>query len=88
MQTTDPRRTPRPDSDAHTPKPDAAARPRPASRRAPPRRAVVVSAIGLAALIAVQYFDGSTPIWFWIVGILRAFGCMYLTFLFGAGTEK
>ena len=23
MQTTDPRRTPRPDSDAHTPKPDA-----------------------------------------------------------------
>ena len=30
MQTTDPRRTPRPDSDARTPKPDAAARPRPA----------------------------------------------------------
>ena len=27
MQTTDPRRTPRPDSDAHTPKPDAADRP-------------------------------------------------------------
>ena len=32
MQTTDPRRTPRPDSDAHTPKPAAAARPRPARR--------------------------------------------------------
>ena len=33
-------------------------------RRVPPRRSVVVSAIGLAALIAVQYFDGSMPIWF------------------------
>ncbi|MEI2658673.1 MAG: ATP-binding protein, partial [Bifidobacterium adolescentis] len=48
-------------------------------RRVPPRRSVVVSAIGLAALIAVQYFDGSMPIWFWIVGMLLAFGCMYLT---------
>ena len=41
-------------------------------RRVPPRRSVVVSAIGLAALIAVQYFDGSMPIWFWIVGMLLA----------------
>ena len=57
-------------------------------RRVPPRRSVVVSAIGLAALIAVQYFDGSMPIWFWIVGMLLAFGCMYLTILFGAGTGK
>lgn len=57
-------------------------------RRVPPRRSVVVSAIGLAALIAVQYFDGSMPIWFWIVGMLLAFGCMYLTTLFGAGTGK
>ena len=57
-------------------------------RRVPPQRSVVVSAIGLAALIAVQYFDGSMPIWFWIVGMLLAFGCMYLTILFGAGTGK
>ncbi len=55
----------------------------------PPRRSVVVSAIGLAALIAVQYFDGSMPIWFSdFVGMLLAFGCMYLTILFGAGTGK
>ena len=57
-------------------------------RRVPPRRSIIVSAIGLAALIAVQYFDGSMPIWFWIVGMLLAFGCMYLTILFGAGTGK
>ncbi len=57
-------------------------------RRVPPRRSVVVSAIGLAALIAVQYFDGSMRIWFWIVGMLLAFGCMYLTILFGACTGK
>ena len=50
-------------------------------RRVPPRRSVVVSAIGLAALIAVQYFDGSMPIWFWIIGMLLAFACMYATIL-------
>lgn len=57
-------------------------------RRVPPRRSVVVSAIGLAALIAVQYFDGSMPIWFWIVGMLLAFGCMYLTILFGNAIDN
>ena len=45
-------------------------------------------AINGARCIAVQYFDGSMPIWFWIVGMLLAFGCMYLTILFGAGTGK
>lgn len=57
-------------------------------RRVPLRRSIIVSAVGLPAIIAVQYFDGSMPIWFWIVGMLLAFGCMYLTILFGAGTGK
>ena len=38
MQTTDPRRTPRPDSEERTPKQGAAARPLPVNRRAPQRR--------------------------------------------------
>ena len=57
-------------------------------RRVPLRRSIIVSAVGLPAIVAVQYFDGSMPIWFWIVGMLLAFGCMYLTILFGAGTEQ
>lgn len=57
-------------------------------RRVPLRRSIIVSAVGLPAIVAVQYFDGSMPIWFWIVGMLLAFGCMYLTILFGAGTAS
>ena len=53
MQTTDPRRTPRPDSDARTPKPDAAARPRPARRRAPQRRGPSQSTLVFAAVLVV-----------------------------------
>lgn len=53
MQTTDPRRTPRPDSDAHTPKPDAADRPRPARRRAPQRRGPSQSTLVFAAVLVV-----------------------------------
>lgn len=45
MQTTDPRRTPRPDSDAHTPKPDAAGRTRPARRRGPSQSTLVFAAV-------------------------------------------
>ena len=53
MQTTDPRRTPRPDSDAHTPKPAAADRPRPARRRAPQRRGPSQSTLVFAAVLVV-----------------------------------
>lgn len=53
MQTTDPRRTPRPDSDTRTPKPDAAARPRPARRRAPQRRGPSQSTLVFAAVLVV-----------------------------------
>lgn len=53
MQTTDPRRTPRPDSDARTPKPDAADRPRPARRRAPQRRGPSQSTLVFAAVLVV-----------------------------------
>lgn len=42
-------------------------------RRVPLRRSIIVSAAGLASLVAVQYFDGSMPIWFWIIGMLLAF---------------
>ena len=57
-------------------------------RRVPLRRSIIVSAAGLASLVAVQYFDGSMPIWFWIIGMLLAFACMYATILLGAGTGK
>lgn len=53
MQTTDPRRTPRPDSDARTPKPDAAGRPFPARRRAPQRRGPSQSTLVFAAVLVV-----------------------------------
>lgn len=57
-------------------------------RRATLQRSIIVGAVGLAALIAVQYFDGMMPIWFWMIGMLLAFACMYALILFGAGTGK
>ena len=57
-------------------------------RRASPRRTTIAAMTGLVLLIAVQYFDGMLPIWFWIVGMTLAFGCMYATILFGAGAGK
>lgn len=57
-------------------------------RRVPLQRSIIVSATGLLLLTAVQYFDGSMPIWFWIIGMLLAFACMYETILLGAGTGK
>lgn len=57
-------------------------------RRVPLRRSIIVSAVGLPAIVAVQYFDGSMPIWFWIVGMFLAFGCMYLIIRFGTGTGR
>lgn len=50
-------------------------------RRVPLQRSIIVSATGLLLLTAVQYFDGSMPIWFWIIGMLLAFACMYATIL-------
>ena len=53
MQTTDPRRTPRPDSEERTPKQGAAARPLPVNRRAPQRRGPNQSMLVFAAQLAV-----------------------------------
>lgn len=53
MQTTDPRRTPRPDSEERTPKQGAAARPLPVNRRAPQRRGQNQSMLVFAAVLAV-----------------------------------
>ena len=52
MQTTDPRRTPRPDSGERTPKPDTAAQ-RPVNRRAPQRRGPNQSMLVFAAVLVV-----------------------------------
>ena len=52
MQTTDPRRAPRPDSGERTPKPDAAAQ-RPVNRRAPQRRSPNQSMLVFAAVLVV-----------------------------------
>ena len=52
MQTTDPRRTPRPDSEERTQKPGAAARPHPVNRRAPrPNQSMLVFAAVLAVIV-------------------------------------
>ena len=57
-------------------------------RRVPLKRTVSVSAGSLIMLVAVQYFDGLMPLWFWIIGMLLAFGEMYATILFGTGAGK
>ncbi|TPF87831.1 ATP-binding protein [Bifidobacterium sp. UTBIF-56] len=55
-------------------------------RRVPWQRTAVVSAAGLAGMIVIQYFDGIMPLWFWIIGMLLAFGGMWTIVRFGAGT--
>ena len=57
-------------------------------RRVPLKRTVSVSVGSLIMLVAVQYFDGLMPLWFWIIGMLLAFGEMYMTILFGTGAGK
>lgn len=57
-------------------------------RRTPRARSIAVIAAGLPAMIAVQYFDGAMPMWFWIFGMVLAFSVMYLIVLFAAGTGK
>lgn len=57
-------------------------------RRVPLRRTIAVGLIGLPAMIAIQYFDGVMPIWFWVIGMLLAFAGMWAIILFGAGTGK
>ena len=56
-------------------------------RRVPLRRTIAVGLIGLPAMIAIQYFDGVMPIWFWVIGMLLAFAGMWAIILFGAGTR-
>lgn len=51
MQTTDPRRTQRPDSDTRTPKPEAAARTRRAPQRSGPNRSMLVFAAVLTVIV-------------------------------------
>ena len=57
-------------------------------RRVPLQRTVTVGAVGLVAMIAIQYLDGAMPIWFWVGGMLLAFAGMYAIVGFGAGTGK
>lgn len=59
-----------------------------AYRRAPLHRSIIVSVLGLPLLIAVQYFDGMMPLWFWILGMMLAFGCMFAIILFSIGSGK
>ena len=57
-------------------------------RRAPWQRTIGVMAAGLAAMIAVQYLAGAMPIWFWLLGMLLAFGAMVAIVRLAAGTGK
>ncbi|WEV67519.1 GHKL domain-containing protein [Bifidobacterium sp. ESL0769] len=55
-------------------------------RRAPKWRSVLVAAIGLPAIIGIQYFDGAMSLDFWILGMLLAVAGMYLIIFLGAQT--
>ncbi|MCO6559232.1 MAG: sensor histidine kinase [Bifidobacterium sp.] len=55
-------------------------------RRAPKWRSVLVAAIGLPAIIGIQYFDGAMSLDFWIFGMLLAVAGMYLVIVLGAQT--
>lgn len=57
-------------------------------RRASTRRTITVCAVSLPALIAIQYFDGLMPLWFWIIGMLLAVTGMYAMILLAVGTGK
>lgn len=55
-------------------------------RRVPLQRTIAVGTLGLAGMIGIQYFDGAMPLWFWVGGMLLAFGGMWAIIRFGAGT--
>ncbi|MBT1164728.1 ATP-binding protein [Bifidobacterium felsineum] len=55
-------------------------------RRVSRQRTAAVSAVGLAGMIAIQYLDGAMPLWFWVIGMLLAFGGMWAIVRFAAGT--
>ena len=57
-------------------------------RTVPLQRTLGVGAIGLAAVVALQYFAGTLPLAFWILGMCLAFGAMWLIILFAAGSGK
>ncbi|KFJ01443.1 GHKL domain-containing protein [Bifidobacterium stellenboschense] len=57
-------------------------------RRVTPQRTAAVAAVGLAAMIGVQYLAGAMPLWFWTLGMLLAFGCMWLIVWRGSGSGK
>ncbi|WEV65864.1 GHKL domain-containing protein [Bifidobacterium sp. ESL0764] len=55
-------------------------------RRAPKWRSVLVAAIGLPAIIGIQYLDGAMSLDFWIFGMLLAVAGMYLVIFLGSQT--
>ncbi|KFI94296.1 ATPase/histidine kinase/DNA gyrase B/HSP90 domain protein [Bifidobacterium saguini DSM 23967] len=55
-------------------------------RRVPWQRTAIVSAVGLVGMIVIQYLDGAMPLWFWVIGMLLAFGGMWAIVRFAAGT--
>ncbi|KOA51775.1 sensor histidine kinase [Bifidobacterium breve] len=57
-------------------------------RLVPWQRTVAVGAVGLLAMIGIQYFNGAMPIWFWVIGMLLAFAGMWAIIWLGAGTGK
>ncbi|NEG89433.1 sensor histidine kinase [Bifidobacterium aerophilum] len=57
-------------------------------RRVPLRRTIAVCAVGLAAMIGIQYLAGALPMWLWTGGMLMAVAGMYLIVWLGAGTGK
>ncbi|KAE8129610.1 MULTISPECIES: GHKL domain-containing protein [Bifidobacterium] len=57
-------------------------------RRASPPRTALVLALGLPAMVAVQYLAGILPRLLWVFGMLLAFAGMYLIIVLGGRTGK
>ncbi|WEV42031.1 GHKL domain-containing protein [Bifidobacterium sp. ESL0682] len=57
-------------------------------RRASKSRSVLVAAIGLPAIIGIQYFAGAMSLDFWVFGMLLAVAGMYLVIFLGGQTTS
>ncbi|KFJ04444.1 sensor histidine kinase [Bifidobacterium tsurumiense] len=57
-------------------------------RRIPLHRTFITAAIGLMAMIGIQYAAGSMPISLWIFGMLMAFGGMFVLIVLSTGCGK
>ncbi len=56
--------------------------------RTPLKRTITISAVGLAAIIGIQYLAGSMPLGLWILGMCLAVTTMWLMIWLASGSAK